>query len=1288
MVGPIRVDGLYSGIDVTGIIEQLLSVQRYPITRYETRIQIADQKKVSLLQVNANLLALKGIADTLSRPSFFNRTEVTTSNSTVLTAAGSQITSLGAYTFSVRQLATAHRVLSAGFADTDTTAVTTGGGTVTLEMGGGHLERSTRLDMLGGGQGVDRGFLQITDRSGNVGLVDLEGAVTVTDVLHAVNNQTDVNVRAYVTGDRIVVEDLSGGAGSLTVANFGSDTTASDLGIAGTTAGSFLFGTDVNFIRGDTLHTALNDGVGIRRNADGVTDFTITRSDGTTFDIDLRSTDTTVTDILNRINNTVSGALAASLTGDGSAIRLVDGTGGAGLLSVTPAADSFAAADLGFGRYRGSNFYQETAEDTADGSTAAGGEASQSLVGRRVIGTINSTLRDLLNGGQTHTSASATTVGAAAASATTLTLSTVSGLSIGDRIRINDGVDFLARTVTDIEGSVITLDEQLGVGIGAGAGVHDLMGVDDGSVTATDRDGNSFTVDISSRIRTTTTGAASGATSLTLASADGFSVGNKVRIVGTGGVQYRTVTGVAGNVISFDEGLDFTVNNGESVFASHGSLGEILNTLNQEAAANNVLLQFDIDDQGNGIKVVDTSGGSGALSVSDASGTAAADLGILSSISAGVIDGKDLDVQYISPFTGLATLNSGKGVQSGKIRIIDADGTQFDVDLTSLSSNSVQDVLRNINGAASAAGSSVVARINNTGDGIMLLDGGGGTGLLQVQEVGSTRTARDLNLLGSADSDTSNMINGSFERRIEIDSGSTLEDVKAELNSAGLAITASIVSDGNPTNPFRLSVMSNNTGRAGRLVLDSDIGSLSFASASTAQDSVLLFGQPGSDPMLLSSATNTYTDVVGGMTLDLQSPSDSAVTVTVTRDTATIVEQAGNFADQYNSTIQLIRELTYFNSDTYERGILFADSTIRRIRSDLSSMITRPVAEIPGGSIRTLQELGFGFTDQGGLTFNSSDLQSALSTGFDEVVDLFTRQRRLLLDTPLDDLNGGLGLDTVQADDDIELRARDSFTRFRVNLSNASTIGSILTAINNATGNNGTIEATVSSDGFSILLTDSSTIRTDRTVDTPVVGFEQSQFQETGDADTMGVTDKTDLVGATITFLSGANTGESRTISDFDIATDTFTLSSDLPYALAGGELYKIERGIKVSGVSNSVAGDQLRLTGTGDLGKTTLKGGLLNLQNDPGVAFRVSERLDYITRTGDGLISTRTGSIDDSIEGLSDTIERIEERVTMMEERLVREFARLEIIIADSQSTMSRLQASMGALTSMMGGA
>src|SRR5690606_34298192 len=138
--------------------------------------------------------------------------------------------------------------------------------------------------------------------------------------------------------------------------------------------GDTLTGSQINTLGADTPLALLNDGNGVRFVSGA--DLRITRSDGTTADVDL-SGSTTVGDVLDAL----SGAfvdVTAGIGADGVSITLTDAAPpGAGGLSVTAINGSQAAADLGI-------------ETTGSAST---------LTGQRVVATLNSRLVKSLFGG-------------------------------------------------------------------------------------------------------------------------------------------------------------------------------------------------------------------------------------------------------------------------------------------------------------------------------------------------------------------------------------------------------------------------------------------------------------------------------------------------------------------------------------------------------------------------------------------------------------------------------------------------------------------------------------------------------------------------------------------------------------------------------------------------------------------------------------------------------------------------------------------------------------------------
>lgn len=1228
MVGPIRFDGLASGIDFTSIIQQITASRRKPIEQIQTRIQKNTAVKTALLELSARLMTLKMSAEILSKPSFFNTTRAASSNESLIKASGSAIAALGTYTFTPTKLAQAHALISNGFADSTTTPVTTTDSEIRIEVGGGYMDRKTRLADLNGGAGVDRGSISVTNNTiGVTEIINLEGAVTVQDVLDAINSRTNLKIKASVRADKIVLEDTSGVfGGSITVTDVGGDTTAADLGLNVTSglvgppgAGvATLVGKDINSIASGTPLARLNDGMGVKVNAAGLADFTIGGTLGT-FSVDLAPTDDTVGKVISKFNTAAAGAgssLRMSISSDGTRLVIAPTPAATGTITVTQAADSNAAVNLGFGTRlsdAAGTFTSVPAETTA-GVTR--------LIGDRILPGLNTTLRHLLNGGMT---------------------------------------------------APVTGDPA------------ETRGVRDGSITITDKQGDSITLDLSSRFSITLAAAVGAvpANKITVAAADlnKFAVGNKIRIVDDSGATHtRVVTRIdtGTNEVFFEGQAGIAgVSSAEArVFVHLDSVQDMVNLINDRARANNVQVRVELNDAGNAFRVVDYTGASGTHSIADVGGGfTATDLGLVGSATATSYTGADTDVQYLSEATLLSRLNQGAGVAPGKILITDTDGVVITVDLSQPEDNTLGRVISEINAAATAAGSGVRARINATGDGLEIRDTSPGTGTLKITDAPGGRTARDLGIAKTAPGATPAVIDGSFEKVIKITANSKLQDVAAAINSSGLPLSAGVINDGSPTNPFKLSILSKATGEAGRLVVTSAVSGLSFSTTTRPQDAVLVFGTDTgpTDPTIIQSSSNVVRDVVPGLTLELLGTSSSPVQVTVTRDTAAITRQAEAFVKAYNETVSKIKEFTAFDPKTFKKGVLFGEVTVKIVERDLARMITQPVATLPSGSLNTFRAVGFELQGNGQITFDSSKFESKLNNNFSEVLSLFTAQRKLTFDTPLKDFNNGIGVKTVEGND-FKILTRNPNKVLTIDVTGNETVNSLLNKINFATGNGGQLVASISSDGFSIELTDSTTNPT-RTAE----GGSATTIVDGAGADSLLGLDPDAVIGARVTIVSDAgtpaNNGLVRTVTAYDPATGTITLDSALPGPIGAGDTYTIQRALSVKKLNNSEAAGQIGIEKTADFGANTIKGNPVNLKSDPGLGFRSSEILDALVRTPDGLLTSRSRSIDDNNEDLTKDIERLEANVKRLEERLIIRFARLEQFLAQSQQTLQRLQ-------------
>lgn len=428
-------------------------------------------------------------------------------------------------------------------------------------------------------------------------------------------------------------------------------------------------------------------------------------------------------------------------------------------------------------------------------------------------------------------------------------------------------------------------------------------------------------------------------------------------------------------------GTDFTIGATDIDISTAVSLRDVVNLINTQAAGENVAARF--NSSGNGIELYSTD--SSSFTVIEKSSSTAADLGILGTSSGGVLKGEDLDFKYIGENTLLSSLNQEEGVSYGKIEITNNAGVSFEVDLSSKTSiKTIGDVIDAIN--ADGAANNITAEINATGDGILIKDTAGGVNNLAISEVGTSHMARDLGILGSI---AGSEYDGSFEKEITISATDTLEDVREAINALGIGISASIINDGT-TNPYRLVISADNSGRTGRIIFDTDISTLEANTASEAQDALLIMGEPTSEnAVFVNSSTNQVSNFISGMTLDLKKTSSEMVSITVTTDTESIIELVTDFVEKYNSSMTLMSEQLKYNSDTGESGELFGDSTLMMLQQDLFNMITQEAKGLTG-AITNIAQVGISMGLDGKLTLRESSLKAALETDFEDVRDFFT----------------------------------------------------------------------------------------------------------------------------------------------------------------------------------------------------------------------------------------------------------------------------------------------------------
>src|SRR5206468_6108606 len=130
------VDGLVSGLDTTSLINQLMTLERAPVTLMQKRQATFGSVGKAWDDLAGRITTLRTAAeaiDTLKEASLY---KATSSNTGIVTATAGTSASPGPQTFQVMALAVANQKMSTGFASS---AATVGAGTALIAGGLGAI---------------------------------------------------------------------------------------------------------------------------------------------------------------------------------------------------------------------------------------------------------------------------------------------------------------------------------------------------------------------------------------------------------------------------------------------------------------------------------------------------------------------------------------------------------------------------------------------------------------------------------------------------------------------------------------------------------------------------------------------------------------------------------------------------------------------------------------------------------------------------------------------------------------------------------------------------------------------------------------------------------------------------------------------------------------------------------------------------------------------------------------------------------------------------------------------
>ncbi|BCQ35485.1 flagellar hook-associated protein 2 [Erwinia rhapontici] len=274
--------------------------------------------------------------------------------------------------------------------------------------------------------------------------------------------------------------------------------------------------------------------------------------------------------------------------------------------------------------------------------------------------------------------------------------------------------------------------------------------------------------------------------------------------------------------------------------------------------------------------------------------------------------------------------------------------------------------------------------------------------LASAQTLTSSVQTSNSTALATSDSTISIKLAGS-DKAVDVKvtaANSSMTGIRDAINAADTGMTASIIKTGDGS--YRLSLTSDKTGtdNAATLSVTGDSALESMLNYDGTNSSNMTQSVAAQNAMLkvnnvdIESSSNTISDALEGITLNLTAETTGTQSLTITKDTSSASNTIAAWATAYNTLQDSLNALTKYTAvdagtdaqDT-SNGALLGDSTLRTIQSQMKDMLTNMSST---SNFKTLSQIGI-TTDptSGQLKTDQTKLDAALAKDPDGIKAMF-----------------------------------------------------------------------------------------------------------------------------------------------------------------------------------------------------------------------------------------------------------------------------------------------------------
>ena len=259
---------------------------------------------------------------------------------------------------------------------------------------------------------------------------------------------------------------------------------------------------------------------------------------------------------------------------------------------------------------------------------------------------------------------------------------------------------------------------------------------------------------------------------------------------------------------------------------------------------------------------------------------------------------------------------------------------------------------------------------------------------------GTAVSSTDTDIVSGSSATFTFSVGGGSNETVSLDADATLDDLKNAINDLGAGVSASTLNTGSEASPeYRLVLTSSDTGTSNSISIVTDGTTLNTTGGvdtlQSAQDAQIVLGNPSDTTVTLDRSSNTITDAITGVTLNLQGvDATNTVSITVSQDPTAVKESIQALIASYNDVVTFINDKTFFNVETQERGIFVGETLPRTVLDQLRRALSDQVSGL--STLVSAGQIGFETqSNDGTIVLDEADLDEQLSENYSAVRDLF-----------------------------------------------------------------------------------------------------------------------------------------------------------------------------------------------------------------------------------------------------------------------------------------------------------